>query len=106
MRSGTPNLRRAAPPGEGQMLKKDLMWIVNVVSFVLLMILIVTGLINWLLLPHPAGSAAGGLGRGLRHVLRDFHAWSAVAFSLVCFLHIGLHWKTVRTNLKRSGLYR
>jgi hypothetical protein len=83
--------------------KKEMLWIVNVVSFVLLLLLAVTGLVNWLLAPHGAG-LSGGAGRALRHLLREFHAWTAVVFCLVCAIHIGLHWGTVRANLKRTGL--
>ncbi len=79
------------------MQKKEMLWIVNVVSFLLLLLLAVTGLVNWLLVPH-------GAGRALRHLLREFHAWTAVVFCLVCAIHIGLHWGTVRANLKRTGL--
>ncbi|MGD8366079.1 MAG: DUF4405 domain-containing protein [Desulfobacterales bacterium] len=88
---------------KGSLQKKDLLWIVNVVSFVLLSVLVVTGLFNWLFLPHGAG-APEGVGRALRHLLRDFHAWTAVVFCLVCAVHVGLHWGYVRGNLKRSGL--
>ena len=86
------------------MQKKELLWTVNVVSFSLLLLVWVTGLVNWLLLPHGAGPPAG-VGRTLRHLLREFHAWTAVVFCLLCALHLGLHWEYVRARLKRAGLF-
>ncbi len=84
--------------------RKDLLWIVNLVSFALLLILAVTGLLNWLVIPRGAG--AGRVVASLRHVLRDFHSWTAVAFCLATALHVWLHRGYVRQNLKRSGLLK
>jgi hypothetical protein len=35
--------------------KSMTLWVVNVVSFVVLLLLAITGLINWLVLPHGSG---------------------------------------------------
>jgi hypothetical protein len=82
--------------------KKEILWTVNVTSFLLLVAVSVTGLVNWLLLPHGPGPSAGFV-RTLRHLLREFHAWGAVAFCFICALHIWLHWGYIRRNLNRSG---
>jgi hypothetical protein len=54
-------------------------WMVNIVSFVLFSLLAVTGLINWLVLPHGGGRQEGFL-IGTRHLLMNVHAWLAVLF--------------------------
>lgn len=84
--------------------RRDLVWLVNVLSFVLLAILILTGLVNWFALPHGGGPPAGMLAF-LRHLVREIHGWTAVFFMATIALHIGLHWGYIRNNLnfaKRS----
>jgi hypothetical protein len=81
--------------------RRDLVWLVNVLSFVLLAVLVLTGLINWLALPHGGGPPAGG-GASLRHGVREIHAWTAIFFMASIVVHIGLHWNYVRTNLKKT----
>ncbi|MCF8080884.1 MAG: DUF4405 domain-containing protein [Desulfobacterales bacterium] len=80
--------------------RRDLLWLVNVLSFVLLAILVLTGLVNWIALPHGGGPPAGG-GVSMRHAVREIHAWAAVFFTVSIAVHVGLHWGYVRTNLKR-----
>lgn len=76
------------------------MWGVNIISFVLLVILAFTGLVNWFFLPR-GYAAAGGALAALRHFLRDLHAWTAVLFVISMLIHWTLHWGYIQSNLKR-----
>ncbi len=81
--------------------KKMKLWVVNVVSFIVFVLLSVTGLINWLVLPR-------GVGRGswlmeIRHLLIDVHTFLAVVFILVIGAHLWLHAAYVKANLNLSG---
>ena len=80
--------------------KQSRLWIVNVISFFLVALLSVTGLINWLLLPRGYGSSAGFL-VSLRHFLITIHEWTAVLFMIVIGIHIWLHWTYVKKSLDR-----
>lgn len=82
--------------------KKIQLWVVNVISLVLLSLLTLTGLVNWLVLPHGAGRR-GGLLVETRHLLREVHAWVAVFFLVVIVIHLMLHWPYVRANLAKMG---
>ena len=78
------------------------LWGVNVLSFILFVLVAVSGLINWLLLP--AGFQAGRSSLpALRHFNRAIHEWSAVLFLICIGIHLVLHWGYIRANLKRSG---
>lgn len=79
--------------------KAQKMWTVNMIAFVLLVVLTLTGLINWLLLPR--GYQAGGVLLSLRHFLHDLHAWTALGFIISMLVHWSLHWGYIQTNLKR-----
>lgn len=76
------------------------LWVVNVVSFCLLSLLSVTGLINWLLLPRGYGSSAGFL-VSLRHLLITLHEWAGLLFMIVIGIHLSLHWAYVKKNFER-----
>jgi len=78
------------------------LWFVNIASFILFSVLTVTGLTNWLLLPR-GYKAAGGFLISLRHFLRGVHKWTAVLFILVVLVHLVLHWKYIKSNLKKHG---
>lgn len=81
------------------------LWIVNVAAFILGGLLIVTGLINWLVLPRGIGRHAGVL-MEIRHLLMDVHAWLGVFFIVVIAIHLKLHWAYIRANLNRSGILK
>jgi hypothetical protein len=81
------------------------LWYVNVASFLIFVLLAVTGTINWLVLPRGYESGSGTL-RALRHVLCEVHAWAAVLFAVVVMVHLVLHWGYVRANLKQYGLLK
>jgi hypothetical protein len=79
------------------------LWIVNVISFVLFIILCSTGLINWLVLPR------GYEGRGnflvsLRHFFIALHEWAGLIFMVMIAIHIVLHWPYIKSNLKKYGI--
>jgi hypothetical protein len=79
--------------------KGRLRWMVNVASFILFSLLTLTGLINWLLLPR--GRVSGrGLVISARHFLIGVHEWTAILFIAAIAVHIGLHWKYVKSNLR------
>ena len=74
------------------------LWVINVTSFTLLMILSVTGLINWLILPK-GFEARGSFLVSIRHFFITVHEWTALIFIIVIAIHIGLHWKYVKANI-------
>jgi hypothetical protein len=80
-------------------------WAVNVVSFVLFSLLAVTGLANWLVLPHGGGRREGIL-IATRHLLMEVHAWLAMLFLVAIAIHLVLHGSYIKANLKKSGLLK
>jgi hypothetical protein len=76
------------------------LWMINLISFILFLLLSVTGLVNWLLLPK-GYSAGGGFWVSLRHSLVEIHQWIAVFFMVIITVHIVVHWSYIRNNLKR-----
>ncbi|NQT55389.1 MAG: DUF4405 domain-containing protein [Desulfobacteraceae bacterium] len=66
------------------------LWLTNVVSFILLTVLAITGLINWLLLPK-GYEAKGSFLITLRHFFIEVHEWTALAFMVTIAIHILLH---------------
>jgi quinol-cytochrome oxidoreductase complex cytochrome b subunit len=81
------------------------LWFVNVVSFILFLVLTVTGLLNWLVLPR-GYQAKGSILISFRHFLREVHEWAALLFIIVIFFHLILHWAYIKTNLKKYGIMR
>lgn len=81
------------------------LWIVNVISFVLFIMLAFTGLVNWLVLPK-GYRAGGGFLASLRHFLMEVHEWTALLFVIVVATHIVLHWTYVKANLKKHGIIK
>jgi hypothetical protein len=79
------------------------LWVVNVVSFVIMSLLAITGLINWLVLPR--GGGRNSWMTETRHLIMDGHAWLAVAFLLSIGIHLWLHWPYIKANLARSGWF-
>jgi hypothetical protein len=96
------SLKEGHPMASSRNLK---LWTVNIISLVLITLLAVTGLVNWLVLPHGGGRREGFL-IGTRHVLMDMHAWLGVFFLLTIAIHLVLHWPTIKANLNRSGLLK
>lgn len=78
-------------------------WVINVVAFVLFALMVITGGAAWLL-PHGGGPASAVY--GLRPALRAVHQVGALLFSLTIVIHLFLHARYIRQNLKKSGLIK
>ena len=85
--------------------KYSKLWIVNVISFILFVILCSTGLINWLVLPR-GYEARGNYLVSLRHFLIGLHEWAGLIFIFSIAIHIVLHWPYIKSNLKKSGIIK
>jgi hypothetical protein len=81
------------------------LWFVNIISFGLLSILTLTGLINWLFIPR-GGGAEGGFTVVLRHFLRQVHEWTALIFIVIILIHLALHWTHIKSNLQKYGILK
>jgi len=81
------------------------LWIVNIISFILFIILCSTGLLNWLVLPR-GYEARGSFLVSLRHFFIAFHEWTALVFMIVVAVHIVLHWPYIKSNLKKYGIMK
>ncbi len=81
------------------------LWVVNVISFILFIILCITGLLNWLVLPR-GYEARGSFLVSLRHFFISFHEWTALIFMIVVAVHIVLHWPYIKSNFKKYGIVR
>jgi hypothetical protein len=81
------------------------LWIVNVISFLLFIVLCITGLLNWLVLPK-GYEARGSFLVSLRHFFIAFHEWAALIFMIVVAVHIVLHWPYIKSNLKKYGIIK
>ena len=81
------------------------LWVVNVISFLLFIVLCITGLLNWLVLPK-GYEAQGSFLVSLRHFFIAFHEWAALIFMIVVAVHIVLHWPYIKSNLKKYGIMK
>jgi len=81
------------------------LWMVNVISFILFIVLCSTGLLNWLVLPR-GYEARGSFLVSLRHFFIAFHEWTALIFMIVVAVHIVLHWPYIKSNLKKYGFMK
>ena len=81
------------------------LWVVNVISFFLFIILCITGLLNWLVLPK-GYEARGSFLVSLRHFFIAFHEWAALMFMIVVAVHVVLHWPYIKSNLKKYGIMK
>jgi len=75
-------------------------WLVNIIAFVLLAVLIVTGLLNWLLIPRGFEGGAGPL-LSLRHGLRAIHQAGAILFMAIIAVHLWLHRSHITTQIRK-----
>ncbi len=71
-------------------------WILNLVLFTCFVLLSLTGLIPWVILPRELIEL-----RALRHTLLDLHQWIALAFIVLVVVHLVWHWPYIRVNAKR-----
>jgi hypothetical protein len=81
------------------------LWIVNVISFILFIILFSTGLLNWLVLPR-GYEDRGSFLVSLRHFFITLHEWAALIFMVLIAVHIALHWSYIKSNLKKYGILK
>jgi len=85
--------------------KYSKLWIVNVISFILFVILSSTGLINWLVLPK-GYEARGNFLVSLKHFFITLHEWAGLIFIVLIAIHIVLHWPYIKSNLKIYGIMK
>ena len=81
------------------------LWTVNVLSFILFILLSITGLLNWLVLPK-GYEARGSVLISVRHFLTTIHEWTALIFIITIAIHIILHWTYIRSNLKKYNIMK
>jgi hypothetical protein len=81
------------------------LWTVNVLSFILFILLSITGLLNWLVLPR-GYEARGSVLVSVRHFLITIHEWTALIFMITIAIHIILHWSYIKSNLKKYGIMK
>jgi hypothetical protein len=79
------------------------LWTVNILSFVLFMVLAVSGLINFLLIPGGYRGEGSAL-TSLRHFFRVIHEWTALLYLAVVIIHLMMHWPYITSNLKKYGI--
>jgi membrane protein implicated in regulation of membrane protease activity len=85
--------------------KYSKLWIVNVLSFILFVILCSTGFINWLVLPR-GYEARGNFLVSLRHFFIALHEWAGLIFIVLIAIHIVLHWPYIKSNLRKYGIMK
>lgn len=68
--------------------------IIDLISFALLLLLLLTGLlIHYILPPGSHGSIFWGLSR---HEWGDLHFWFAIVFSTIILIHLVLHFSWIK----------
>lgn len=85
--------------------KSAKLWLVNQLSFIFFIILGITGLINWLILPRGPRMGTGFL-IDLRHFFRIVHEWTALGFVLSILIHIYFHWGYIKNNVEKRGFFK
>lgn len=74
-------------------------WVVNVLCFVLVLLLLLTGVINWFL---PGGHQAPGTALPVvRHFIKQVHQMAALLFLAALTVHLWQHGAYIRAQLKR-----
>ena len=81
------------------------LWVVNIISFILFLILCSTGFINWIVLPR-GYEVRGNFLVSLRHFFIAIHEWAGLIFMVVVVIHIVLHWPYIKSNLKKCGIMK
>jgi thiosulfate reductase cytochrome b subunit len=79
-------------------ISRNARWRAQVLLLSTIVVLAVTGLINWLL---PAGPPL----RSLRHFLRWIHEAAALGFVAFLGVHLYVQWEAIQRNLRRFGLW-
>jgi hypothetical protein len=84
------------------MKKMSKLWAVNIISFVLFILLSITGLINWLVLPK-GYELRGSFLISIRHFLIEVHQLAGLIFIIIVAMHVILHWGYIKAQLLKSG---
>ncbi len=72
--------------------------IIDIISFLNLVLLIITGSVMYFILPHGSRDKEWlGL---TRHEWGDIHFWVAILFVVVIGVHLVLHWKWIKYSVK------
>jgi Domain of unknown function (DUF4405) len=77
------------------------LWLLNLVLFICFILLSLTGLITWVILPRGYRFRDGGELYALRHTLIELHEWIALAFLVLIVVHLVWHWSYITANAKR-----
>ena len=85
------------------MKKISMRWTINIVSFSLFVLLTITGLINWLLLPRGYELRESFL-ISLKHFLIELHQWTGLIFIIVIAVHVLLHWDYIKVRMMKSEI--
>lgn len=85
--------------------KAETLWVVNVIMSLLFVILGITGLINWWVIPK-GYEIRGSFLISIRHFFMEVHQWTAFIFIIAVAVHLYLHWTYVITNLKKYGMLK
>ena len=83
------------------MKKMSKLWAINTMSFVLFILLSITGLINWLVLPK-GYELRGSFLISIRHFLIEVHQLAGLIFIIIVAMHVILHWGYIKAQLLKS----
>ena len=79
--------------------KKTWNVIIDIMAYVAFVVLAMTGVIMYFILPPGSGRSLSIWGLG-RHDWGDIHFWAAVSFFGILILHLILHWKWIVSVLR------
>jgi uncharacterized BrkB/YihY/UPF0761 family membrane protein len=75
--------------------------LLNLVLFICFVLLSLTGLITWVILPRGYRFRDGGELHALRDTLIELHEWVALVFIALVVVHLVWHWSYIKANAKR-----
>lgn len=84
--------------------------LVDIFLFLLFLLVGISGLVRWFVLPEDGFRYRGGLGPGgtggeififPRYLWNDIHRWAAVAMALLLLIHLILNWRWIVVTLTR-----
>lgn len=77
------------------------LWLLNLILFLSFILLSLTGLITWVILPRGQRFRDGGELHALRDMLIELHEWVALVFIALIVVHLVWHWSSITANAKR-----
>jgi uncharacterized BrkB/YihY/UPF0761 family membrane protein len=77
------------------------LWFLNLTLFLCFILLSLTGLIPWVILPRGQRLRDGGELHALRDMLIELHEWVALVFIALIVVHLVWHWSYIMANAKR-----